>query len=107
MNKVLAIVRPQFAPGFLIAGCDVFETDDSSLAEKHVRSLAGSGEYALVIIDEKLVRTFSPYTKNFIFESTSPVFVEVGLEGTSDENIIREIESLARDALGYAIRIKV
>ncbi|MEO0213887.1 MAG: V-type ATP synthase subunit F [candidate division WOR-3 bacterium] len=107
MYKVLAIVRPQFSSGFLLAGCDVFESEDSLEVEKKVKSLLNTQEYALVIIDEKLVKGFSPYTKNLIFESTEPVFIEIGLEGTSDEHIIREIESLARDALGYAIKIKV
>ncbi len=107
MNKVLAVVRPQFSAGFLMAGCEVFETENPSIAEKKIKSLPGNREYALVIIDGKLMERFSPYTKNLVFESTDPVFIEIGLEGTSDENIIREIESLARDALGYTIKIKV
>jgi hypothetical protein len=36
-----------------------------------------------------------------------PIFIEIGLEGTSDEKIIREIENLARESLGYSIKIKI
>ena len=107
MQKVLAIVRPQFSPGFLLAGCEVFETERSSDLERKVRELVGSKDYALVIIDSTLTSGISPYVRTLIFNSMEPIFIEIGLEGTSDEKIISEIENLARESLGYSIRIKV
>jgi vacuolar-type H+-ATPase subunit F/Vma7 len=107
MQKVLAIVRPQFSPGFLLAGCDVFETERPSEVERKVKELVGKKDYALVIIDSVLTVGVSPYVRTLIFDSMEPIFIEIGLEGTSDEKIIREIENLARESLGYSIKIKI
>ena len=107
MQKVLAIVRPQFSPGFLLAGCDVSETERPSEVERKVKELVGKKDYALVIIDSALTVGVSPYVRTLIFDSMEPIFIEIGLEGTSDEKIIREIENLARESLGYSIKIKI
>ncbi len=107
MQRVLAIVRPQFSPGFLLAGCDVFETERTADVERKVRELVGNKDYALVIFDSALTVGISPYVRTLIFDSIEPIFIEIGLEGTSDEKIIKEIENLAKESLGYSIRIKV
>ncbi len=104
----MAIVRPQFAPGFMLAGVDVFETEDVRTAERKVKDLLKDPrDYHLVIVDDHLSDRISAPTRARMFTSTEPVFIDVGLTGTTDENIIREIQNLAQEALGYAIRIDV
>ncbi len=105
-GKVLAVVRPQFSPGFLLAGVEVYDTEDPRRAERKVRELLNDpGDYYLVVVDEYLAEQFSTPTLSRMFSSTEPVFINVGLTGTSDDDIIREIQRLAQEALGYAIRI--
>ncbi len=100
------MVRPQFAPGFLLVGVDVYESDDPRRAERRIRDLLNDPEdYYLVVVDEYLAEQFSTPTLSRMFSSTEPVFINVGLTGTSDDDIIREIQRLAQEALGYAIRI--
>ncbi|NPB04236.1 MAG: hypothetical protein GXO39_07480 [Thermotogae bacterium] len=106
IGKVLAIVRPQFAPGFLLTGAQVYEVEDPKDAEKKVRQLLHDpGDYYLVVVDEYLAEQFQSGTLSRMFSSTEPVFINVGLTGTSDDDIIREIQRLAQEALGYSIRI--
>jgi len=87
-------------------GADVYETEDPQRAERKVRELLQDpGDYHLVVVDEYLAERFSPPVLSRMFSSTEPVFINVGLTGTSDDDILREIQRLAQEALGYAIRI--
>ena len=109
--KVAAIVSPDLAPGFELAGVEVARARNSPEASDVLHALVESGEYGIVIIDERYMDDFDESTAALCTTSRRPIVV--GLPGgmkwprDHDRGPDDYAMSLIRRAIGHQVRIQL
>ena len=111
MSKVMAIVSPDLAPGFELAGIEAARARNVHEAADVLHAAAESGEYGIVIIDERFVDDFDESTAALCATSRKPLIV--GLPGSMkwprdhDRAPDDYAASLIRRAIGHHVRIQL
>jgi vacuolar-type H+-ATPase subunit F/Vma7 len=109
--KVAAIVSPDLAPGFELAGVEVARARTSHEASDVLHALVESGEYGIVIIDERYMNDFDEAAAALCATSRRPIMV--GLPGGmtwprgQDRGPDDYAMSLIRRAIGHQVRIQL
>ena len=89
-----------------MAGAEcVWPTDEKS-AETLISQALESGDWGLVLVDEKYQQGLSQKLLESAFESVSPVVVFVSLSLKQGESPENQISELVRQAIGYSIKIR-
>jgi vacuolar-type H+-ATPase subunit F/Vma7 len=73
--KVAAIVSPDLAPGFELAGVEAARAHTAREASDLVNALVESGEYGIIIIDERFMSDFDESTAALCAASRQPIIV--------------------------------
>ena len=111
MSRVIAVVRPDLGSGFALAGVEVAAAADPAAARSALEGVMAGGAYAMVIVEEELLRGMDEAERRALEASTLPLIIEVPgamawrerEEAPSDDYIAR----LIRRAVGYQLNIKL
>ena len=110
MHKVLAIAGDDLAGGLALAGIDVQKVPDASAARDALVGAMESGDYGIVIVEERLASQFDAKTETMIDECNVPLIVSAPAEmkWRDVEQAPQDdyVASLIRRAVGYQLNIQ-
>lgn len=105
MSRLMVICRPTLAPGFQLAGVQVFGAEDVESAEERLRGLLDAGQEGLLAIDDGLLAEISPRTLERLEDSDQLYHLAVPGGGILGEEYTRRhrIAEMLRRAIGFSI----
>ncbi|MHA1944570.1 MAG: V-type ATP synthase subunit F [Candidatus Hodarchaeales archaeon] len=90
-SSILIVTHPSLAIGYRLAGADVFETDDGSIAFSHLQNAVKDDSIGIIGIDEGLYNSINPRFLEAIKKRGKPLILSMQsvLEGgmSTDEYI--------------------
>ena len=111
MCKVMAVVSPDLAPGFELAGIEAARARNAREASVALQSAVENGEYGIVVIDETFLNDFDEATKVFCAASMKPLIVALpgGMKWPREEERGPDeyAMSLIRRAIGHQVKIQL
>jgi len=110
LSRVLAILREDLGSGFALAGVEVQKTRDAAAGRDALRAAIAGGAYGIIVVEEELLRSLSPETRDQINAAAVPLVIAIPGEmlwqeqaAPADDYVAR----LIRRAVGYQLNIKV
>ena len=105
MYKFVVVTDPDSAPGFRLAGADVFEASSLDEAKKIIPSLIYKDDTGIIAISEDLMLALDEKMQEKIDKTYRPIIIPIpsrikGIERTS------YIERMLQRAIGYNIVIR-
>ena len=111
MFRVLAVASEDLCSGFALAGVDVAKSESAAAAAEAVESAIRTGDYGLVIIDERYVVAFDEKLQEVVKQSDLPLFVSIpgeivwsDLEKSMDDDYIA---AFIKHAIGYELNMNM
>ena len=109
--KVLAISEKELARGFALAGIETWIVSDARQASEAVAETISSGEYGIVIMDEKLSSGLDKQVRAALSRGNGPMLVSIPAElrWCDTEKLPHDdyVARLIRRAVGYQLNIKL
>lgn len=105
-TKILVILDPDAAPGFRLAGAEVWTASNHNEAEHLIKSALNSQKFGIVIIEENFVEKFPSKLQDQILDSTVPLVLTLAVKRTGQVNVEEYLESIIRRVTGYHIRVR-
>ncbi len=105
-TKVLVILDPDAAPGFQLAGVEVWPASDEKEAETLVQKAMESQKFGIVIIEEDFVEKFPSKLQDQILDSTIPLVLTIAIKRTGQINVEEYLENIIRRVTGYHIKVR-
>lgn len=108
MSRLLVLTRPSLAPGFQLAGVDVFSAEDLETAQFMIENWLEAGETGLIAIDDGLLENMDPILLKRLETSDNLPYLAIpggeplGLEASRRHRITMMI----RQAIGFHITFK-
>ena len=109
--KVLAISEKELARGFELAGVETWTVSDAKQASQALAKIISSGEYGIVIMEEKLSSGLDKQVTTALSQSDGPMLVSIpaelrwcDTEKLPDDDYVAR---LIRRAVGYQLNIKL
>ncbi len=108
MSGFLVITFPDTSAGFRLAGIEVKEVPEDQDIQVLLHSLAESGDYGLLAVEERLLAKVPDEILRRIRKKGIPVIVPIDTPRSWDGEAEREtyILRLIRKAIGYQVKIK-
>ncbi len=111
MLKVLAISEKELARGFALAGIETRVVSDARQACEAVAETISSGEYGIIIMDEKLSCGLDKHVTKALSQGNGPMLVSIPgeLRWRDTETLPHDeyVARLIRRAIGYQLNIKL
>jgi vacuolar-type H+-ATPase subunit F/Vma7 len=109
--KVLAISEKELARGFALAGIETWIVSDARQASEAVAETISSGEYGIVIMDEKLSSGLDKQVTKALSQSDGPMLVSIPgeLRWCDTERLPHDeyVARLIQRAVGYQLNVKL
>lgn len=105
-KKILAILYPDVAMGFKMAGVDIWRAEDVKSAENLVLKALNEDSYGIVILEEELYEGFNQKLKDMVMDSVIPLIVPIPIKRLSGERVEDYLRNLIRRSIGFYIRIR-
>lgn len=105
-RKILVILDPDAAPGFQLAGAEVWSASNEKEAENLIQSALESRKFGIVIIEEDFVEKFPPKLQDQILDSTVPLVLTLAIKRTGQINVEEYLENIIRRVTGYHIKVR-
>ncbi len=108
MYKLVIITNSESAPGFRLAGVDVFEADKTSDARKLIVDFINDDSAGVVGVDEDIMNEMDDQLKNRIDKLYRPVIVPIPSKKKVDLSDARTayVQSIIKKAVGFDIKLK-
>jgi vacuolar-type H+-ATPase subunit F/Vma7 len=109
LPRVVGILSPDLARGFALAGVDVTSYTDTRGGQQALTTAVESLGYGLVIVEQRLLDSLDPRTREAIYARNIPLVIAVPGElrweqpdaGATDDYVA----ALIRRAVGYQLNI--
>ncbi len=109
--KVLAISEKELARGFALAGIETWIVSDARQASEAVAETISSGEYGIIIMDEKLSSGLDKHVMKALSHRDGPMLVSIPgeLRWCDTERLPHDeyVARLIQRAVGYQLNIKL
>ena len=108
MSSLRVLVRPDLAPGFILAGVETFPVDGSKAAEALLAAWLDDGEAGLIALDEDLLPTLAPSLLRRLEHSDHLFHIAIPAGVLSGTARVRQqrIAALIRQAVGFHITFR-
>ena len=111
MLKVLAISEKELTRGFALAGVETWTVSDAKQASEALAKTIASGEYGIVIMDEKLSCALDKPVIRALSRGNGPMLVSIPAElrWCDTEKPLHDdyVARLIRRAVGYQLNVKL
>ncbi len=77
MSRVLAILREDLGSGFALAGVEVQKARDPDAGREALRAAIAGGAYGIIVVEEELLRSLSPETRDQINAAAVPLVIAI------------------------------
>jgi vacuolar-type H+-ATPase subunit F/Vma7 len=103
MSRLIVITNPDLAPGFCLAGVDVYPVEFNEEAQQVVCELLETGEAGLLAIDRGFVENLTPEILKSLEISETLHYLAIPGIDTADSSSYRRrrISELARRVIGF------
>ncbi len=105
-KRILVILDPDVAPGFQLAGIDVWTASTPEEAQKFAEQALASEEYGIVILEEEFLEQFPQKLKDQVMDSVIPLVLPVSIKKTGKIDVAEYLESIIKRATGYQIKVR-
>ncbi len=105
-KRILVILDPDVAPGFQLAGIDVWTASNPREAETLTEQALSSDEYGIVILEEEFLEQFPQKLKDQVLDSVVPLVLPVSIKKTGKIDVAEYLESVIKRATGYQIKVR-
>ena len=108
MAKLVVITDPALAPGFRLAGVDVYTAGTAEEAQRLLLALMEEGEVGVIAVNADYLAALDEPTRRRIDASYKPVVVGLpgGASVAPEERRSRYIAELIRRAIGFRITFR-
>lgn len=108
MAKLAVITEPALAPGFALAGVEVYGVDSPAEAKRALLALMDEPDMGIIAIAAGHLSALDEATRRRVIGSTRPVVVAMpsGMSTEVGERRSREIAEMIRRAIGFRITFR-
>ncbi len=105
-RQILAIMPPEIALGFELAGIPSRPIQQTSELRSTLREVLQDPRYGIVLLHESLFGELDARMQNRVLHSVIPLFMLLNPEEAGERNIQAYVEALIKDSVGYHIRVR-
>lgn len=108
MGRLAIITDPTLAPGFRMAGVEVYTARNPEEAKRWILMLSSEEDVGVVALNPDFLGELDRATRQRVEESLRPVFVALpaGAAARPEERRSRQIAELIRRAIGFRISFR-
>jgi vacuolar-type H+-ATPase subunit F/Vma7 len=108
MSSLRVLVRPDLAPGFVLAGVETFPVEGSKVAEALLATWLDDGEAGLIALEEDLLTTIAPSLIRRLEHSDHlfHVAIPAGVFSGTAKARQQRVAALIRQAIGFHITFR-
>lgn len=108
MAKLAVITDRALAPGFAMAGVDVYSADSAAEARRILLTLMGEPDVGVIAVYTAYLSALDAKTRRRVDQSCKPVVVAIpsGVPTEAGERRSEEIAEMIRRAIGFRIRFR-
>jgi vacuolar-type H+-ATPase subunit F/Vma7 len=105
-RQILAIMPPEIALGFELAGIPSRSIHNPAELRSTLRDVLQDTRYGIVLLHESLYNELDARMQNRVLHSVIPLFMLLNPEEAGERNVQAYVEALIKDSVGYHIRVR-